>query len=121
SEQQHRFGQAKRDTLPQYCRDCEVRFVCNGGCPKDRILRTPSGEAGLNYLCAGFRAFFNHIDPAMKYMANELRAQRPPANIMRHMAQQDAELARLFARAGRNELCPCGSGRKFKHCHGLNK
>ncbi|HEY3288630.1 MAG TPA: anaerobic sulfatase maturase, partial [Anaerolineae bacterium] len=50
SEQQHRFGQAKRDTLPQYCRDCEVRFVCNGGCPKDRILRTPSGEAGLNYL-----------------------------------------------------------------------
>ena len=71
SEQQRRFGQAKRDTLPRYCRECEVRFVCNGGCPKDRILHTPDGEPGLNYLCEGYRAFFNHIDPAMKFMAAE--------------------------------------------------
>ena len=118
SEQQQRFGQAKRDTLPKYCRECEVRFVCNGGCPKDRIIRTPDGEDGLNYLCEGLRAFFNHIDAPMKFMAAELRARRPPANIMRHMAQQDAELQRLFVSAGRNDPCPCGSGRKFKHCHG---
>ena len=118
SEQQWRFGQAKRDTLPRYCRECEVRFVCNGGCPKDRILHTPEGEPGLNYLCEGFRAFFNHIDAPMKFMAAELRAQRPPANIMRHLAQQEADLQRRFALAGRNDLCPCGSGKKFKHCHG---
>jgi uncharacterized protein len=118
SDQQWVFGQAKRDSLPQYCRECEVRFVCNGGCPKDRILHTPSGEPGLNYLCAGYRAFFNHIDQAMKFMAAELRARRPPANIMRLMAQQDAELQRRFAFAQRNDPCPCGSGRKFKQCHG---
>jgi uncharacterized protein len=118
SEQQQRFGQAKRDTLPRYCRECEVRFVCNGGCPKNRVLHTPEGEPGLNYLCAGYRAFFNHIDAPMKFMAAELRAQRPPANIMRHMAIEDAELQHRFASAGRNDPCPCGSGKKFKHCHG---
>ncbi len=118
SEQQWRFGQAKRDTLPRYCRECEVRFVCNGGCPKDRVLHTPEGEPGLNYLCEGFRAFFNHVDAPMKYMAAELRAQRPPANIMRHLAQQEADLQRRFALASRNDPCPCGSGKKFKHCHG---
>jgi uncharacterized protein len=57
SEKQRAFGQAKNDTLPRYCRECEVRFVCNGGCPKDRISTTPSGEAGLNYLCGGYRSF----------------------------------------------------------------
>lgn len=118
SEQQLLFGQAKRDTLPRYCRECEVRFVCNGGCPKDRILSTPDGEPGLNYLCAGYRAFFNHVDAPMKFMAAELRAKRPPANLMRVLRQQDAELQRRFDAAGRNDPCPCGSGRKFKQCHG---
>jgi uncharacterized protein len=118
SPQQIAFGLAKRETLPRYCRECPVRFVCNGGCPKDRILKTPDGEPGLNYLCEGFKAFFTHIDGPMKFMAAELRARRPPANVMRHLAQQDADLQRRFASASRNDPCPCGSGRKFKHCHG---
>jgi uncharacterized protein len=118
SERQRAFGQAKRDTLPRYCRECEVRFVCNGGCPKDRVLHTPDGEPGLNWLCAGYRAFFNHIDRPMRLMAAELRAQRAPANVMAILAREDAERQKLFARAGRNDPCPCGSGRKFKHCHG---
>ena len=51
--QPHRaFGQAKWDTLPQFCRNCEVLNMCHGGCPKDRILRTPDGQEGLNYTCA---------------------------------------------------------------------
>jgi uncharacterized protein len=118
SEQQRLFGQAKRDTLPRYCRECEVRFICNGGCPKDRTLTTPDGEPGLNYLCAGYKVFFTHIDRPMKIMAQELRAQRAPANIMYYLAQEEAELQRRLARAGRNDPCPCGSGRKFKKCHG---
>jgi uncharacterized protein len=112
SEQQLRFGTDKRDTLPKVCRACEVRFVCNGACPKNRL------EAGLNHLCAGYKAFFKHIDEPMRFMAAELKARRPPANIVRHLAQQEAELERSFAHAGRNAPCPCGSGRKFKHCHG---
>jgi uncharacterized protein len=112
------FGQAKRETLPRYCRECDVRFVCNGGCPKDRILQTPDGEPGLNFLCEGYKTFFRHVDRPMRLMAAELRAGRPPANVMRLLAEEDAELRRRLARAGRNDACPCGSGRKVKHCHG---
>lgn len=118
SDKQRTFGQAKRDTLPQYCRDCEVRFVCNGGCPKNRFIETPTGEAGLNYLCAGYRTFFNHIDEAMRYMANELKHRRAPANVMFYMHEKDNALQSAFDRAGRNDPCPCGSGIKFKKCHG---
>lgn len=76
------FGEDKRRKLPRFCRECEVRFVCNGGCPKDRIRRTPDGEAGLNYLCTGYKAFFTHIDRPMRAMASLLRAGRPAAEVM---------------------------------------
>lgn len=118
SPQQQQFGQAKRDALPRYCRECSVRFVCNGGCPKDRVLHTPDGEPGLNYLCDGFKAFFTHIDKPMRFMAEELQARRAPANIMYYLAQEEADLQFRFKHAGRNDPCPCGSGLKFKKCHG---
>jgi uncharacterized protein len=121
SDRQRRFGQAKLDTLPRTCRECPVRFVCNGGCPKNRILTAPDGEPGLNYLCAGYKAFFTHIDRPTQMMVEELRAQRPPANVMLRLAQKDAELERRFAAARRNEPCPCGSGKKFKYCHGRRR
>ena len=83
SAQQRKFGRDKNDTLPRMCRTCDVRFACNGECPKHRFARTPDGEAGLNYLCAGYKHFFHHIDPYMRFMAAELQAGRPPANVMR--------------------------------------
>jgi uncharacterized protein len=82
SAQQRTFGQDKRDKLPRQCRMCDVRFVCNGACPKDRVLKTARGEPGLNYLCDGYKAFFRHIDQPMKTMAALLRAGRPAADIM---------------------------------------
>jgi uncharacterized protein len=82
SDQQRAFGNAKRDTLPRYCRECEVRFACNGECPRNRFIETPDGEAGLNYLCAGYKAFFNHIDRPMKTMAGLLRNGKDPAEVM---------------------------------------
>jgi len=118
SEQQRAFGQAKQDGLPKYCHACEVKFVCNGGCPKDRILKTPDGEGGLNYLCKGYRAFFTHVGPYMQFMANELSHGRPPANITRALAEQDAARRQAASKAPRNAPCPCGSGRKVKHCCG---
>ncbi len=118
SHQQQQFGRAKRDTLPLYCQKCSVRFVCNGGCPKDRILLTPDGEPHLNYLCDGYKAFFSHIDQPMRRMASELQAGRAPANIMYYLAQEERELQRRLAHTGRNDPCPCGSERKFKKCHG---
>jgi uncharacterized protein len=79
---QTQFGNDKRDSLPPMCRQCDVRFACNGECPKHRFLHTPDGEPGLNYLCAGYKHFFHHIDPYMRFMAAELREGRAPANIM---------------------------------------
>jgi uncharacterized protein len=73
SPQQQAFGQAKATTLPEYCRRCDVRFACNGGCPKDRFLTTPDGEPGLHYLCAGYQRFFRHVDEPMRVMADLLR------------------------------------------------
>jgi uncharacterized protein len=102
------FGEAKRDTLPRYCRECDVRFACNGECPKHRFTLTPDGEAGLNYLCSGYKLFFHHIDPYMKFMAAELRAERAPANVMKWANRPPA----------RNAPCVCGSGRKYKNCCG---
>lgn len=82
SERQAAFGTAKSATLPEYCRMCDVRFACNGECPKHRFARTPEGEEGLNYLCPSYKKFFRHIDPAMKQMTALLRAGRAPAEIM---------------------------------------
>jgi serine-type anaerobic sulfatase-maturating enzyme len=82
SELQVQFGKNKLDKLPAYCRKCEVRFICNGECPKNRFISTPDGEPGLNYLCAGYKKFFKHIDPYMCFMVSELKNKRPPANVM---------------------------------------
>lgn len=83
SPRQRDFGQAKSATLPRYCRECPVRFACHGECPKHRFLRTPDGEAGLNYLCAGYKKFFTHICSPMRTMATLLEMRRAPAEIMR--------------------------------------
>jgi uncharacterized protein len=111
SQQQRRFGLAKRGTLPRYCLECDVRFACHGGCPKDRFISTPDGEPGLNYLCSGYKAFFHHVDRPMRFMAEQLRLGKAPAEVARLYAGEDA-------RRGRNDPCTCGSGRKWKHCHG---
>jgi len=114
---QRKFGEDKRDALPRYCRECPVRFICHGECPKHRFLTTPDGEPGLNYLCAGYKDFFTHIDPYMRFMAAELRADRAPANVMAYVRVRDLE-ASGRSEPGPNDPCFCGSGRKYKKCCG---
>lgn len=82
SEKQRRFGESKYDTLPKYCKACPVLFACNGECPRNRFIKTPDGEAGLNYLCAGYKAFFTHIDKPMTTMAGLLKQGRYADEIM---------------------------------------
>jgi uncharacterized protein len=82
SNKQRTFGQHKLDSLPKYCRECEVRFACHGECPRNRFIAAPDGEPGLNYLCAGYKLFFNHINPTMNTMANLLRQGRFADEIM---------------------------------------
>jgi len=119
SEQQRTFGGDKKDTLPQYCGECDFRFACNGGCPKHRFTRTPSGEEGLNYLCKGYKLYFAHIAPYMEFMAQELRQRRPAAGVIEWARQRDlAKASRVDEPPGRNGPCPCGSGKKMKRCCG---
>lgn len=89
SERQLRFGKNKFDSLPSQCKECEFLFACNGECPKNRFMKTASGEPGLNYLCKGYFQFFKHVAPYMDYMKKELLAQRPPANVMEAVAKNE--------------------------------
>ncbi|HML03352.1 MAG TPA: anaerobic sulfatase maturase [Candidatus Bathyarchaeia archaeon] len=76
SPTQKAFGKAKLETLPRHCRECEVKPMCNGACPKDRFLKTPDGETGLNYLCAGYKLFFTHCQPFISMVATQWRAEQ---------------------------------------------
>ena len=117
SGQQEKFGNAKLESLPSYCLNCEVRHACNGECPKNRFIKTPDGEDGLNYLCAGYRMFFNHVDGPMTAMADFVKERQPAALIMGRNRPPD----KTETSSGRNNPCPCGSGRKHKHCCLKNK
>jgi hypothetical protein len=108
---QEAFGGAKLDTLPKFCLYCEVRFACNGGCPKDRFATTPDGEPGLHHVCAGYKAFFGHVDAPMRFLAGRLRAGEGATALRGWYAAADAQ-------RGRSDPCSCGSGHKFKRCHG---
>ena len=97
SPQQKAFGEAKLTALPSYCQECDVRFACNGGCPKDRFLTTPDGEPGLHYLCAGYQRFFRHVDEPMRVMAALLRQGRDATGICDWYAARDAGADRTFS------------------------
>jgi uncharacterized protein len=117
SDQQRQFGNDKRDTLPRYCLECPVRFACHGGCPRNRFIKTPDGEEGLNYLCAGYKAFFSHVDRPMKIMAGLLQNRRYADEVMGILAAEE-KARQETVKVGRNDPCPCGSGKKYKRCHG---
>ena len=97
---QRKFGTDKRDTLPRMCRACEVRFACHGECPKHRFAKTPDGEDGLNYLCPGYRPFFNHVAPHMTAMVDLLQQRRPPALVMDLVREHDRTGGPLAKRYG---------------------
>ena len=112
SAAQRAFGQAKLDTLPRYCQECEVRTMCNGECPKNRFLHTPDGEAGLNYLCEGYKRLFTHCRPFVAEVVAEWRRQSQKQKMP---LGQDVG-TRTSPKPGRNDPCPCGSGLKYKKC-----
>ena len=91
SPQQRKFGRDKFDTLPKYCRECEVLFACYGECPRNRFIHTPDGDPGLNYLCAGYKYFFKHIDKPMKLMADLLQQGRYADEVMGILAEQEKQ------------------------------
>jgi uncharacterized protein len=113
SPAQRAFGDAKRDTLPRYCRECEVLDLCHGACPKDRFIRTPEGEPGLNYLCAGLKQFFTHSRPQLLQLVQKSAAA---ATRSLQADRRPQTPVRSGSKTSRNDPCPCGSGRKYKKC-----
>jgi uncharacterized protein len=88
-----------------------VRFACNGGCPKDRILHTPDGEPGLHYLCEGYQLFFRHVDAPMRVMADLLRQGRDSTALRDWYARADV-------RRDAADPCTCANGKPWVDCHG---
>lgn len=118
SDRQFQFGQDKFNTLPTYCLECPVLFVCNGECPKNRFIKTPDGEPGLNYLCGGYRAFFQRADEPMKIMATLMKMNRPASDVMGILVNEKEAMEKEFQNTEPDSLCPCGSRVRFKGCHG---
>jgi uncharacterized protein len=118
SQKQRDFARAKSETLPRYCKDCEYMFTCYGECPKNRVRNTPDGEPGLNWLCNGLKAFFEHTRREMGIMAELLKRGEAAPKIMEILAAAEDASAPTPDEVGRNDPCPCGSGLKFKKCCG---
>jgi len=114
-QRQFDFGIAKRNSLPRFCLQCNVRYACHGECPKHRFIKAPDGSLGLNYLCKAYKMFFTYAEPYMDYMARELKNKRPPANVMGWIRNRENQVIKP-AIPERNAPCPCGSGKKFKNC-----
>ena len=109
--EQLKFGQDKFDKLPGYCLTCDYLAMCHGECPKNRFIKTPDNEEGLNYLCYGYKRFFRHSLPFLNQLAALWKSQnpeeqKPPANT--GQARNN--------KPGRNDPCYCGSGKKYKKC-----
>jgi uncharacterized protein len=109
---QRDFGQKKWTSLPRYCRECEVLSMCNGGCPKDRVIKAPDGEEGLNYLCAGLKQFFTHSKPYFRKFAELADAGEPTEKLMEIVRAADAKT--FVRQAGRNDPCRAGAGKSTK-------
>ncbi len=116
SPKQTVFGQAKKDSLPTYCKECPVLFLCNGGCPKDRFIQTEDGDNGLNYLCHGYRDYYGHLQPYLATLLGFYKRGMSPAMIMSEFEKTERAERRVWKTTSRNAWCPCGSGKKYKHC-----
>ncbi len=115
SEKQRKFGQDKKDTLPRACKECEFLRVCHGECPKNRFVEAPDGGLALNYLCAGYKAFFKHADKAMRIMADLLRQNRPASDVMAILAGEGTRLKSKPAGPGETIPAPAAAEKSLKN------
>ena len=82
SSEQHSFGRDKRDALPMECKRCNYYFLCRGECPKHRFEYAKNGEPYMNVLCEGYKMFFRHTDPYMRYMKTLIEKGEPASKVM---------------------------------------
>lgn len=113
SPKQKSFGENKFKKLPETCRVCPIRFMCNGGCLKNRIIPTNEDDHSLNYLCKGYKQFFLYIDPFIKKIINLMRKRQSISLIKNEMSLL---YKKMWKDVKKNNLCRCVSGKKYKNC-----
>lgn len=116
SPHQTAFGQAKKEFLPAYCTQCPVLSMCNGGCPKDRFIKTPDGEDGLNYLCSGYKDYYGHVQPLLAKILGFYKRGMSATTVMAEIERSEHTERQIWKTTSRNDPCPCGSGKKYKLC-----
>lgn len=85
SRKQFAFGISKRNGLPEKCSRCKYYFACTGGCPKHRFGADISTNSyGVNYLCSGYKMFFEHVEPYMVIMSDLIGKNMPASEIMKN-------------------------------------
>jgi uncharacterized protein len=115
SDRQRKFGKEKFDELPGYCRECEVLFACYGECPRNRFIRTPDGESGLNYLCEGYKLFFHHVERPIRIMASLLRNGRYANEVMNLLAMEKLQmLQQIMKQTNKHDPYSCSDGKKYR-------
>ncbi|MCW8332177.1 anaerobic sulfatase maturase [Photobacterium sp. SDRW27] len=112
------FRTKKQLELTPECESCEYKFACNGGCPKHRFSVSGEGYPRHNYFCQGYKAFFEHSAKYMQTMRTLINSGRYADEIMLMLAYQESSKLTTTGSTGRNESCPCESGKKYKHCCG---
>lgn len=115
---QIQFGQDKSKSLSSRCLKCTYRFACNGGCPKHRFVMNSADDLPTNYLCPGYKMFFDHADDALQILKQAMHRHRPVGEIKAQFRRRAVDYAKVKGKIGRNDPCPCRSGNKFKQCCG---
>lgn len=127
-----RFARQKRK-MHSDCLTCRWRPLCHGECPKYRMINVGAVEESLPYFCSSYKQFYGHSFERLREVAEEVRQRRapdlPPPSLLvaeRAARQSVVEMEAQFSdhipvtgkEVGRNDPCPCGSGRKYKQCCG---
>jgi uncharacterized protein len=122
---------AQKPQLHGQCKQCEWLTVCRGECPRYRITNQGYAENALPYFCESFKTFFGSRYGRLEQVTtsagrmlgfpvpggHKTVAERTSVPLQRMPQRQPGAVA-TAPRAGRNDPCPCGSGKKFKRCHG---
>jgi len=94
---------------PQECRTCQYLDLCHGGCPKDRLCAGGGTFGKTSALCEGLKYFFAQTKERIRSLADSVRIQQSEKVNNRNGKKSGVKI-------GRNDPCPCGSGKKYKHC-----
>lgn len=104
---------------PEACRACDYYALCRGGCPKHH-MPIGSDPKRHNHFCEGYKLFFREALDELRAMVPYIRMNRiPPLKGAKPAAATASHApAGPAPAAGRNDPCPCGSGKKYKSCCG---